>query len=455
MFIDKITPIRKGKEMQDSQELLQFMYQYFDEIPPSKFYRTIFPAGELEKEGEQQQGKYNAIAVELLPQEDNKQHAKRYILGDSLEQLEHLLQSENFIILSPISYAGRSREAKNARFIYAMAIDLDGVATVQHITDLFYQVQNGIIPKPTFVVWSGTGLHLYYQFTQPIPCFKNITKQMAALKQALTKKIWNKYITIYYEKPQLQSLFQGFRIAGGITKGGSRTRAFITGEPIDIEYLNEFVDDKSKVKDFKYKSKLTLKEAAAKYPEWYDKRVIQQQPKGTWQCKKDLYNWWLKRLKQEITTGHRYYGIMILAIYAKKCGVDRETLEADAFSLLERMEELTTDEKNHFKREDILAALEMYNDNYIRFPIDSITALTALPIEKNKRNGRKQAEHIKLMNFVRDQLNGNTDWRYKDGAPTKEAIIRQWQLDNPAGTKAQCIRDTGISKPTVYKWWKE
>ena len=102
-----------------------------------------------------------------------------------------------------------------------------------------------------------------------------------------------------------------------------------------------------------------------------------------------------------------------------------------------------------------MAALEMYNDNYIRFPIDSITALTALPIEKNKRNGRKQAEHIKLMNFVRDQLNGNTDWRYKDGAPTKEAIIRQWQLDNPAGTKAQCIRDTGISKPTVYKWWKE
>lgn len=441
--------------MQDRTLILNYLSQFFDEMQPLDFYRAIFPAGELEEAGQQQEGKYNAIAVELLPQEENQRNAKRYIVNDDLQRIESLLQSENFIILSPISYAGSSREAKNARFIYAMAIDLDGIETEQQITDLFYQVQNEIIPKPTYVVWSGTGLHLYYHFKQPLPCFKNITKQMAALKQALTKKIWNKYITSLYEKPQLQSLFQGFRIVGGVTKGGNRTKAFITGDMVDIEYLNEFVDDKSKVKEFRYKSTLTLKEAAAKYPEWYNKRIIEQQPAGTWQCKKDLYNWWLRRLKTEITTGHRYYGIMVLAIYAKKCGVTREELEADAFSLLERMERLTTEERNHFKREDILAALEMYNDNYIRFPIDSITALTALPIEKNKRNGRKRAEHIKLMNYIREELNNNKDWRNKDGKPTKETIIVQWQLENPNGTKAQCIRETGLSKPTVYKWWRE
>ena len=174
---------------------------------------------------------------------------------------------------------------------------------------------------------------------------------MAALKQALTKKIWNKYITTLYDKPQLQSLFQGFRIVGGITKGGNRTAAYRTGTAVDIEYLNEFVDDKSKVKEFAYKSKMTLKEAAEKYPEWYEKRIVEQQPAGTWKCKKDLYNWWLNRLKNEITTGHRYYGIMVLAIYAKKCNVDRMELEQDAFDLLERMEALTTEENNHFKKE--------------------------------------------------------------------------------------------------------
>ena len=442
-----------GLALTDKLVLKDYLSQYFDEIPPEEFYREIFPAGELEEAAEQKQGKYNAIAVELLQQEQNKRNAKRYILNDDLQLLDTLLQSENFIILSPVSYAGRSREAKNARFIYAMAIDLDGVDTVQHITDLFYQVENGIIPKPTYVVWSGTGLHLYYQFLQPIPCFKNIVKQMAALKQALTKKIWNKYITTLYDKPQLQSLFQGFRIVGGITKGGNRTAAYRTGTAVDIEYLNEFVDDKSKVKEFAYKSKMTLKEAAEKYPEWYEKRIVEQQPAGTWKCKKDLYNWWLNRLKNEITTGHRYYGIMVLAIYAKKCNVDRMELEQDAFDLLERMEALTTEENNHFRREDILAALEMYNDSYIRFPIDSITALTAVPIEKNKRNGRKQEAHLKIARFTLDVMNEEAD-RALQGRPDKQQLIEQWQLLHPEGTKAQCIKETGISKKTVYKWWK-
>ena len=439
--------------MTDKLVLKDYLSQFFDEISPEVFYREIFPAGELEEAAEQKQGKYNAIAVELLQQEQNKRNAKRYILNDDLQLLDTLLQSENFIILSPVSYAGRSREAKNARFIYAMAIDLDGVDTVQHITDLFYQVENGIIPKPTYVVWSGTGLHLYYQFLQPIPCFKNIVKQMAALKQALTKKIWNKYITTLYDKPQLQSLFQGFRIVGGITKGGNRTAAYRTGTAVDIEYLNEFVDDKSKVKEFAYKSKMTLKEAAEKYPEWYEKRIVEQQPAGTWKCKKDLYNWWLNRLKNEITTGHRYYGIMVLAIYAKKCNVDRMELEQDAFDLLERMEALTTEENNHFRREDIFAALEMYNDSYIRFPIDSITALTAIRIEKNKRNGRKQKSHLSIARFTLDVMNKEAG-KHLQGRPRKQQIIEEWQLLHPEGTKAECIKETGISKKTVYKWWK-
>ena len=32
--------------------------------------------------------------------------------------------------------------------------------------------------------------------------------------------------------------------------------------------------------------------------------------------------------------------------------------------------------------------------------------------------------------------------------------VREWQESHPAGKKADCIRETGLSKPTVYKWWK-
>ena len=432
--------------MSDRIFLLNYLQQYFDEIEPKEFYRELFPAGELEKQGQQEQGKYNAIAVELLPKEETSRNARRYVLTDELNILDSLLQKENFIIVSPISYAGKSRKAENARFIYAMAIDLDGLTKEQNIVDLFHQIENDHIPKPTFVVWSGTGLHLYYQFEQPIPCFNNITKQLAAMKSSLTVKIWNKYITELYDKPQVQSLFQGFRIVGGVTKGGSRTKAFITGEKVSLEYLNGFIfDESAKVKDFIYKSKLTKKEAAAKYPEWYERRIVKQQPKGSWQCKKDLYNWWLDRLKNEATVGHRYYCIMCLAVYAKKCGVSEEELEQDAFSLLERMETLTTEERNHFTREDILAALEMYNDSYITFPIDTISQLSSIDIKKNKRNFRKQTTHLKIARSTLEVLNDEAGISLQ-GRPNKGYEVLSWKYANPNGTVKECMKETGLAR---------
>ena len=52
-----------------------------------------------------------------------------------------------------------------------------------------------------------------------------------------------------------------------------------------------------------------------------------------------------------------------------------------------------------------------------------------------KRNGRKQAEHIKLMNFVRDEINGNKDWRNKEGRPTAAQKVRAWQKEHPKEKK--------------------
>ena len=52
-----------------------------------------------------------------------------------------------------------------------------------------------------------------------------------------------------------------------------------------------------------------------------------------------------------------------------------------------------------------------------------------------------------------DEDNG-TNWRNGNGRKPKADIVKQWRLAHPEGRKADCIRDTGLSKPTVYKWWK-
>lgn len=439
--------------MTGSSFINEYLSTYFDELNYKEFYRAIFPIGTLEPKGASgSTGLYNALALEIIPQED-KAKVKKYIITDELEQLDELVTHDNFIIISPISYVGRSRAAENARYIYALAIDLDGIETKQNIKDLFYQISNDILPKPTYTVSSGSGLHLYYQFEKPIPCYKNIARQLTELKNALTRKIWNKYVTVLYEQPQYQSLFQGFRIVGGITKQGGKVRVFESGKPIDIEYLNGFVEEGSRVTDYSYKSSLTLAEAKIKYPLWYEKRIEQQQPKGYWICKEDLYKWWLNRLKNEITVGHRYYSILVLAIYAKKCNITREQLEQDAFSLVPQLEQLTEQDNNHFTAADVLAALEMYNDNYFTFPIESIEKLTALKIKRNKRNGRKQKTHLAIARATLQILN-EENGKALQGRPTKESIVTEWRQQHPNGTKAQCIRETGISKPTVYKHWK-
>ena len=40
------------------------------------------------------------------------------------------------------------------------------------------------------------------------------------------------------------------------------------------------------------------------------------------------------------------------------------------------------------------------------------------------------------------------------GRPTAEQTVREWQEQNPNGTKSDCIRATGLNKKTVYKWWE-
>lgn len=429
---------------------VEYLKRFFGEIDPLEFYRNIFPKGELQRKGVLGDGRYNGIAVEL------GEKIKRYTVTDDLEVIPNLLESDNFIIISPISYVGKARTSENARHMYALAIDLDGVNKEINMIDLFHQINKvEHLPRPTYTVVSGSGLHLYYVFEKPIILYKNVVEQLTRLKHSLTKRIWNGYVTDLNEKVQYQSIFQGFRLVGGVTKSGNRTVAFETGEKITVEYLNNFVwDAKDMVNDLAYRSKkMPLGEAKKRYPEWYKKRIEQQQPKGTWICKRDLYDWWKRRLL-EIQEGHRYYGVMCLAIYAKKCGISREELEIDAFGMVDRLDTLTTDEENHFTREDALCALELFNDNYITFPIDTISALTDLQIAKNKRNYRKQKDHIKVMNTMK-ALKKQLGEEVKEGRPTAENTVRQWQQAHQEGRKADCIRETGLSKKTVYKWWNE
>ena len=426
----------------------------FDEVDCMDFYRDIFPAGSFEQKGVYEDGKYNGIAVSIAKGGDR---TKRFTVTDELDAIVDMVSSDDFCLMSPISYVGKSRKSSNARFMYALAIDLDGIETLEQWQFFIRQIEHGHemlsfvwgLPKPTYLVSSGTGLHIYYVFEKPVPMFKNIVEQLERLKRRLTWQAWTQGASSLHDNVQYESLFQGFRVVGTITKTGGRCRAFKTGDKVTVEYLNRFVPEEYRTKGFMYKSKLSLKEAQKKYPEWYQTRVVEKKPKNTWICKKDLYDWWIRTLSGGAEQGHRYWCIMTLATYAKKCGVSKEVLEKDAYGLIPLM----NTKGDEFTEDDVLHALEAFSDSYITYPIDTIVNRTGIPIAKNKRNGRKQEQHIKIMNAIREIEHPDGAWRNKDGRPDKQKIVEEWRKSHPEGRKADCIRDTGLDKKTVYKWW--
>lgn len=120
-----------------------------------------------------------------------------------------------------------------------------------------------------------------------------------------------------------------------------------------------------------------------------------------------------------------------------------------AFAELQKVEHI-----NPLTDDDICSALEAYDKEYYNFTIADIEALTNVRIEKNKRNGRKREQHIKIMNAIRDIEYPDGTWRNRSGRSSAQKQVHKWREQHPEGRKADCHRDTGLDPKTIRKWWE-
>lgn len=452
--------------------LEKWLETYFDEVEPVEFYRGIFPEGELDTEGSFTDYKYTGIVVAVTPEKkaNGKPKIKRYTITDDLRTVERCCRTNDFCLCSPISYAGKERSAERARFLYAVAVDLDKVRERDGEPIGLNSLWNGHIeavgriPKPTYIVSSGSGIHLYYVLDRAIPLFQDTAKQLQAFKRRLTWLIWNESIVDIKDDREIQyeGIYQGFRMPGTITKAGGRARAFLTGDVVTMEYLNSFVEEKYQVSRYARKSNLTRKQAQEKFPEWYERRIEKKEPRGVWHVSRNVYDWWKREILRGARVGHRYYCLMTLAMYARKCSmydvkhnpqpVTREELEKDCFEIMAYFESMTNDDKNHFTEADVLDALEAFDDKWIVYPRNSIEYKSGIPIPKNKRNGRKQEIHLKIARASKAILKEVGDMK-AEGRPSKEIAVKSWIAGHPDGTPTEAARELQVSRTTVYKYW--
>lgn len=475
-FQNALLELQRREAQKNYYECVDFMSANFEQVDPIEFYEELFPNNETKQEALTNIHYQQPNAVYLYKAGNDKQYRMIMYKDRWRDDFLDYIEGNELALCGGLAYRGNKNTLENAQKMNALIIDLDGVR-IQEIEN-FLELSTWdpsskayAVPHPTFIALSGSGLHLYYQFDKPIDLFPNIKLQLKQLKYKLTFRCWQYKSTSTVKETQYQSINQAFRMVGSMNdKYGITIVAFRTGDKVSLEYLNSYVKPEFRVditRQFR-PTKMSLAQAKKSYPEWYERKIVNKDTslRSRWEIEKKvhgkdpyaLYHWWLKKA-DEIKGGHRYFFMMNLTIYAKKCNVPREILENDirkAFSILKNAENHHPDGSlDELNERDIKSALETYDKSYYCWTLEDVETTSGLVISRNRRNKRKQEEHMKVMRAIQSVTTPN--WREGNGRPinsgTCESKVKDWVAKHPDGKKAECIRDTGMAKHTVYKWW--
>ena len=440
------------------------------EVTAMEVYSDIFRLGDgcIQQDGEAP-GSFKANPIGYYRNEGEEKGHFRIMFENTFEEVLQELQEADFAIMNGLTYFGRRNVQSHASKVYALIFDLDGVTDKTLNAFFSGAIAAKAYPVPNYVALSGHGVHLYYVMEDPVELFPYIKLQMKELKYALTDRMWNAY-TSTEDSVQHQGINQGFRVIGGKTKiEGVCVRAFrMNTHPFSIRQLCEFVpkEDKIDEKQLFRESKLTLAQAQKKYPEWYEKVIVQKDTsRRLWDISGKvngdnpyaLYDWWKAKILDGASYRHRYFAIMCLAIYGAKCDKPYDEVEADALSLVPFLNSLNPQEP--FTEEDCKVALECYDARYCTFPIRDIEKLSAITIERNRRNGRKKEQHVKMLNamrLMRRDMLGEDEYKNSGrpkGSGTGSQKVAKYRAENPDANVSEVARALGISRTTVYKWW--
>lgn len=373
--------------------------------------------------------------------DDDKKHIVPMSIDEAMEQSE----DRNDVLMGGCTYFNNWISKKSAKDIYTFIIDMDNVYSGTLLNALrndWKSANDEPLVKPTYIVNSGTGLHLYFILTQKIPNYKATTENLDKLYRALAIQQTTKRV---YLHKQVQWFGQDFRMAGGLNKYGWRNTIFKVGDKWDIDELAKGVGLQD-VHFTRYGEKRTKQPIAKK----------KRQNREGWRSNRAFYDCALRNCRAKTKEGNRYTSMCALSVIAWKCNVPQEELERDLISLLPDYNRGAT---RQIKEKEIYSAMKMYNPKAMLTQRESLENWQGWDYKPIKRNGRKRAEHIKLMNFVRDEINGNKEWRNKEGRPkgsgTKEHIVREYLETHPNATKTEVVTNTGLTYNTVRKYWRE
>ena len=409
------------REQYDEKNMV--LGQFGEQVSAWTMYEDIF--GDMEQ----------VFPVVIIDDEEGK-HIVSYPLWDAVEQCT----GRNDMLLGGCSYFNNWISKKSAKDLYTFIIDMDNVYSGTLLNALqrdWYTANGEYLPKPTYIVNSGTGLHLYFVLEEPIPNYNTSREDIDRVYRALAVQQTTKRV---YLRKQVQWFGQDFRMAGGLNKYDWENTVFRIGEKWDIDELAKAVGFPD-VHFVRYGEKRIKKPS--------QKQKGRGKRKG-WRTNRAFYDHALQGCRAKTKEGNRYTSMCALSVIAWKCGVPAEELEQDLLALLP---DYNRGAQRLVKEKEVYSAMKMYNEKAMLTQRESLENWQGWEYKPIKRNGRKQSEHLRRARAVQGIDYPDGEWRNKQGAPTAEQTVREWQEAHPEGRKTDCARDTGLSRTTVTKWW--
>lgn len=432
----------------------------------------------------------------LLTQYDAEEKSKVHKLDvDEIADYIHL----NDVALSPCLFHKNWRRKDLMNYISAFVLDIDKLRP-RHLQRFFLLFDEGRLLRPTFIANSGSGVHFYYLLNKmlPVDSVRNEANNLVATE--IYKALYDDVVKKEkWRDAQRHWIGQDYRVINSKTKLDLVSQIFKVGDVYSVEDLIDRYSIKvDRRKNFASKQMIryagsiakdlnisppdysnaetTYKFIAENKDEAYKIRSERRRARENSAKKKKSYtpkpgSWYkntLSHMYDNTETGFRFSSLKALAIIAIKESVPKNIFLSDVSVLAAYWEHYDWN-GDEFNTKN-LSAIERLFDNGIKYSNTSSETLEewlgySFKRVGVKRNGRKQSLHLKLARAHRDILSlekGKLDWREGSGRPkgskNKEYkakdLVLNFRSEYPEAKPKDCILKTGLSKNTVYKWWK-
>ena len=402
----KLNPIKTGlrAEFADKNALLRATYR---EIAAFDFYSTLYHDDDQPKIYAVDGRTYSTARPDDLP----------IIAG---------FRSDLYI--PPCDFFNGVYRAACLKKIYALILDLDYLDP-DTLARLIKQIDAGTKPQPSMIVNSGSGIHLYFTFAEPVDAYK---LRLPTLR-AMLARVGDLYSS--YGKLDRHPLTQAFRPVGSLTKLGDIATGFIVGQQWDALELAGKIGVRIEGWQHVKKPAEEGKPAPAKKP---------AAPKVAFMpnAKRKLFAYCGERIFTHTDLGNRYKALFGLAIVGYKTHTPRAEVIAEMESLIKIWNRKHPE--NPVEMREIDKAMEGYSQKFLMVRSATLEEYFGWQFERKiPRKGRTQEKHLVRARAVRNALM----------KVEKQQTIEEYVEKNPTASLRQIERETGIAYRAIKKYY--